>query len=1075
MNIQFISAGAGTGKTHRVTEIIAKGLASGTCRPGGLVATTFTKKAARELEERIRTRLFRQGKAALAQRLEEARIGTVHGVCQRLLARFAFEAGISPRLEVVGESEAATLLGEASESALSREEIQAIQKLGERLAQSELKDGIPIGPLWKKSVKQLVDLSRANGFEPAQLAAMADRSCDELLAHFGPETNDDLDRFLREAIEQALKAIAANGDQKVGTTKYCDALRKAQQAIGRSQFTWPDWIRLSKAEPTKASLDASEPVRTTASRYAEHPALRRDIRDYTGRLFSVAARTLKRFRELKEERGLLDFTDLEQRTLELLELPEVLAALSGELDLVVVDEFQDTSPMQLAIFLKLASVAKESFWVGDVKQAIYGFRGTDPELIMAVVNSLGLGDRLTESRRSVPDLVAITNDLFCPAFHASLGLAAPDVALSPHRPVPGHAAPALEFFELTNDDVTKNEGRPKQLNNDPRAAAIAEGVRQLLTATPPRLVAERIPGTEKETFRPIRPRDLAVLCRDNGGAAQVAGKLVTAGFAVSFSRAGLLATPEAMLALACLRRLADPRDILATAEILALQGATEPESWLENRLEYLAARAGHAGEADRWGMEPPLAHPAVIALHEAHVLLDMASPSEALDLALARGNVAATVTGWGPDSRRADQRRSNLEALRAVARRYEDNCLTTYSPATVAGFLFWCEDLVSDAADSQASDPEADSIRVVTYHSAKGLEWPVTVCTDLDTALRSRLWQPMVVKDPPGAAMDLAKPLAGRRLRFWVSPFGGQVKDVALRTRLEDSPEGLVVRKMGQAEELRLLYVGFTRARDLLVPVVEKGRPQPWLEGLQAAWFQAGKSPVALPAGKSIPCASRTLTPPADFPGETKGSHLLWFPEATSRRARPKARLVPSKVPPTPTAAVGETIDLGLRLPTQGRWDDATLGDALHSLLATEFVAPQVPDRVTRARRLLEAHGLADNLDAADVLAAVDRFKATVTARFQPSSILTEVPFTSVNADGQQLMGFMDLVLETVDGWVVIDHKTFPGPRSKWNEEALSYSGQLTAYAEALTKSGRTVAGVWIHFVVGGGLVKVEV
>ena len=57
---------------------------------------------------------------------------------------------------------------------------------------------------------------------------------------------------------------------------------------------------------------------------------------------------------------------------------------------------------------------------------------------------------------------------------------------------------------------------------------------------------------------------------------------------------------------------------------------------------------------------------------------------------------------------------------------------------------------------------------------------------------------------------------------------------------------------------------------------------------------------------------------------------------------------------------------------------------------------------------------------------------------------------------------------------VVIDHKTFPGPRPRWNEEALSYSGQLAAYAEALTKSGRTVAGVWIHFVVGGGLVKVE-
>ena len=107
MKIQFISAGAGTGKTHRVTEIIATKLADGTCRPTGLVATTFTKKAAHELAERIRGRLFAQGKSGLAQRMEEALIGTVHGVCQRLLGRFAFEAGISPRLEVLGEGAAA--------------------------------------------------------------------------------------------------------------------------------------------------------------------------------------------------------------------------------------------------------------------------------------------------------------------------------------------------------------------------------------------------------------------------------------------------------------------------------------------------------------------------------------------------------------------------------------------------------------------------------------------------------------------------------------------------------------------------------------------------------------------------------------------------------------------------------------------------------------------------------------------------------------------------------------------------------------------------------------------------------
>ena len=1075
MKIQFISAGAGTGKTHRVTEIIATRLADGTCRPTGLVATTFTKKAAHELAERIRGRLFAQGKAVLAQRMDEALIGTVHGVCQRLLGRFAFEAGISPRLEVLGEGAAEVLLNEALESVLSREEIQAIQKLGERLTQYQLKNGMPAGLAWKKTIKQLVDLSRSNGFQADALPSMAERSCEELLGHFGPETSEDLDQLWRAAMAKSLHDITDNGDETKGTKDYCDELRATLRSLDRGELTWADWIRLSKVAPSKRSIPASDPVRQIAARYEEHPALRGDIRAYTQHLYAAAARTLRQYQELKESRGMLDFTDLEQRTLALLELPSVQSALTSELDLVVVDEFQDTSPMQLAIFLKLAQLTKGSFWVGDVKQAIYGFRGTDPELIAAVVNQLGLDDRLTGSWRSVPDLVAVGNALFCPAFQASLGLSAADVSLIARRSAPSHGAPAVEFFELTNPVVNKGDGQPKKLEKDRPARAIAEGVRQMLSGTPRRMVAKRSPETGLDVLHPMRPRDVAVLCRDNSEAAQIAGQLVAAGFSVSFSRAGLLATPEATLALACLRRLADPEDMLATAEILALQGNLEPEAWLESRLEYLAARERlePASRADRWGIEPPLADPTVIALDEAHTLFDLASPTESLDLALARGRVADVVTSWGPDAGRGEQRRANLEAVRALARRYEDDCLTTHSPATVAGFLFWCDDAASAGKDAQASDPEADSIQVATYHSAKGLEWPAVVCTQLDSQLKTGLWQVMVVKDAPDAKVDLAKPLAGRRLRFWASPFGQQAKDVALRTRIEDGPAAQARRSVAIAEELRLLYVGFTRARDLLVPVVEKGRPQPWLEGLQAAWFRSGAQQLNLPSGAVVPSGSQILTPPEDFPSSTHDTRLLWFHEAMPRSARLPARLVPSKIPEIPSAKLVETIEFGSRLSTHGHWEDAALGNALHSLLATEFVAPQVPDRVARAQRVLEAGGVAANLGAAAVLAAVDRFKATVAARFQPSRAITEVPFCSVNAEAQQLMGFMDLVLETADGWVVIDHKTFPGPRSKWHEEALSYSGQLAAYAEALTRSGHTVAGVWIHFTVGGGLVRI--
>ena len=90
--LRFVSAGAGTGKTYRLTEILHEKLRSKQARPGGVIAMTFTRKAAAELRERVRTALLEKGEFALANAMGQARIGTVNSVCGGLLDRFAFEA-----------------------------------------------------------------------------------------------------------------------------------------------------------------------------------------------------------------------------------------------------------------------------------------------------------------------------------------------------------------------------------------------------------------------------------------------------------------------------------------------------------------------------------------------------------------------------------------------------------------------------------------------------------------------------------------------------------------------------------------------------------------------------------------------------------------------------------------------------------------------------------------------------------------------------------------------------------------------------------------------------------------------
>src|SRR5882672_1872828 len=116
--IAFISAGAGSGKTHRLTEILHEQLTSEGVRPSGVIATTFTKKAAAELRERVRSHLLAKGDFALANSVGQARIGTVNSICGELVARFAFEAGMATNQVVLEEVQAAGFLSRAIDEVL---------------------------------------------------------------------------------------------------------------------------------------------------------------------------------------------------------------------------------------------------------------------------------------------------------------------------------------------------------------------------------------------------------------------------------------------------------------------------------------------------------------------------------------------------------------------------------------------------------------------------------------------------------------------------------------------------------------------------------------------------------------------------------------------------------------------------------------------------------------------------------------------------------------------------------------------------------------------------------------------
>ncbi len=1043
-NIRFISAGAGSGKTFRLTQELEKALTDGRATAAGVVGTTFTNKAANELRERVRQRLIESGRIRLANAMGQALLGTVNSVCGRLLERFAFDVGLPPELEVLTEEDGRLLFNQAVEAAITTEDMRCMNSLQTRFDDKED---------WRKKVKDIADVARANNTAETALAGFGKCCADELLEFFPKPVGGDLWRELEEAVSVAVEGIKAIDDETKKTATYLDFIVQIRPLVSQKRLSWSQWVKLSKLCPAKRCALVAAPVVAAALMYDAHPELRADIRTFTETLFRLAAGSLRHYQEMKTKRGLIDFVDQELLMLKAMDNDTVRGALGDELDLLMVDEFQDTSPIQLALFLKLAGCAKEAVFVGDVKQAIYGFRGSDPELMQAVLREVdrlgGQTDVLEKSWRSRPALINYTNALFVPAF--SKVLPKKQVELAPVR-AEKVDAPAVVHWMLN--------GSRKEL----RAAALAKGVGELVTSG--YTVVDKI----TDSPRPARYEDIAVLARMNVTVKQLADAMSAIGIPVQIERTGLLSTPEACLALACLRRMADPTDTLATAEIIALSDCKEPEDWLQNRLEYL--EAGHPGQM--WGEHDGFEHPVIKALGDQRQRLQLLTPSEALSLAMNTADIRRTVSRWGPAEWRVRQRLQNIDELVVVAGEYEDRCRSQHLAATAAGLILWLYELAESELDSQPGAPKTDAVHVLTHHGAKGLEWPVVIATDLESDLKSRLWNVNVFSKTE--AVDLSDPLAGRTIRYWPWPFGGQKTGIDVVEHIESSRLGMASRAQEVEESIRLLYVSLTRARDLLVlPLPEKKTGGQWMGALGADWMLPAGEVMDLPNGGRIPSACRTLDAAgAEATGGRAAYRPYWFGPRKTKTEKLPALVVPSAALPAEEAKVDGLLRVGASLKIAGSPEMDRVGQAVHGVIALEMIHPDHPDAVAAARRLIENFELAAHISADETIACARSFRKQIVEKFEPEATWVEHPVEHLLENGQAVRGWVDLLMKTAKGWVIVDHKAHRGKEKELEQQALKYSGQLLAYKKAVeAATGETVAGCWIHFIVEGKMVRI--
>jgi len=1036
MTTTLIAASAGTGKTFRICELITARLIAGV-DPARLLATTFTRKAAGELSDRIRAHLLRapglgvELRDRLLDRLELSAIGTVHSVAHRLLTRFALPLGLSPTLDILDDSSPD---GEANRHVrrVLQEQLppqwEAFEAVCDRLSVNAIEEAV-----------RLLQLMRANAMSTGTLAQGLGTSLSRWRNVIGtPIPNHPGMDQSRSRAEQAITAITALQDATKVTQ---EALQKLRGIARVGTTTWKDQAALAKlaAGARSGANDLLEPIRALGRSVRTAPGLHEDLERFADLAPRILAQLDQAYGAYKRERGLVDFTDLEYAFLDLVRNPTLRPALREEVTLFVVDEFQDTNPIQLAIFRALHELAAESVWVGDRKQAIYGFRGTDAALVEGIWTALSGGpgvtqERLTQNRRSQGGIVGITNALFAPIFGAQ------DVTVNSEKPTLPNACERWAVPKKTADNV----------------AAIAAGVAALVRTEPRR-----------------QPRDIAILLFTRARTQDQAAALRNLGIPAVVPLPGLLATREGAIVHAAVRVAADRRDSLACTEVIHLLGTSAPDqtpAWFAGRFQEVQPSSSPS--------VPYPTDPILAAL--AAIPTPQLAAADVVRAVIAACDLPSRLAGWGSPADRA----TNLDALVDLAVRFEEEAVRDGKPSTPAGLVAFWDGLAADAADLIPVPSGTNAVQLLTYHAAKGLQWPVVICGHLNFEPKPRMFESVVIGGDPAAA----DPLAGRHLAYWVWPFGRNpfsgvpLDPVGLIPDAQATPEGQEAGLSATAEMQRLLYVGCTRAQDTLI--LATTGDDGWLDLLGPhVTTVLGLATAPSPEGKVVPTTTtpattmvhRSFTPAA--PNSSVATASMWVQEPPPRAdaVHPARWESPSAAPgPVQAEVVATESTGGPPLQILSAVDGAALGSAIHTYLASIPSLERLPlaAKIERAASILTTWGVSGCVHAAHVVASGDALYRWIAHRWPGSHAATEAPMEALRPDGGWWRGTIDLAVVAPSGEVlaIIDHKATGGMHPK-PIDALEYAPQLHAYRAV----GTPATELWIHHSLAGTCAQVVI
>ena len=857
-----VEAAAGTGKTTELVRRILRMLATGRAKMIEIVAVTFTEKAAGELKLRLREALEQDRAKAIDSdvrerleqalaTLEEAHVNTIHGFCAELLRERPVEAEVDPLFTVLTEPQADRLYSRAFRAWLQealQDPPEAVRRALRRTsAPSFGGSGVSDGPIDRlrnagRTLAEWRDFAQPWHRPPFDRESEIDSHVAALheLAEFSAGASSQRDNlFLDTAgvrrLSRQIKLEASFGGRDLDgwEARLVDLTRDRGFSRTRKGSGYKYGKRDGRDVVRTEVLSARDALFAGLQQFRQQADA-----DLAASLQQELAGATKRYQALKEAAGALDFADLLTRARDLIRNnADVRRHLQTKFTRIFVDEFQDTDPVQADILLLLADDQPgKLFIVGDPKQAIYRFRGTDVGTYWRVRDQLasqgGRVVQLTTSYRSVPAIQHFVNAAFSAEMtHDPQTLQSDYIPLSPYRSS-DDSQPAIVALPVPKPYGRGGFGLPQ-----PSAMAIESSLPHAVGAyiawlvdTSGWTVCERQPdGVERRV--PMQPRHIAVLFRRF----------------VSFGRDVTRDYINAIEARGVPHLLVGGKAFHEREEVETIRAALAAIEWPDDELSVFATLKGslfaiddeHLLEfRDRFGVFHPFRIPKALGGNSGEELALTGEPAahlvpiaDALRLLqrLHRGRnyrpVAETIGRLLTETRAhvgfilrtaGEQALANVFHVAELARQYEAS-----GGISFRAFIDELRDAASaEAAEAPILEEGSDGVRLMTVHKAKGLEFPVVILADL-TCRMSR--------SDASRYLDAPRNLCAMRIGGWAP------HELHEHEAIEVGRD--------QAEGVRLAYVAATRARDLLV--VPAVGDDPWDGGWFSPLNRALYPPVA--------------------------------------------------------------------------------------------------------------------------------------------------------------------------------------------------------------------------------------